>query len=600
MESATANTNETLAQAIRRANLLAAAAQVSQHVTQILDVDELLPKTVDIICDAYDFYYAGVFLINEKGDYAVLQAGRGEPGRIMLDNNHRLAVGGNSMIGACTALNEARISLDVDTEKVWYPNPVLPKTRSEMALPLTIGNRVIGAVTVQSEAEAAFSDEDIFSLQAMANQLAIAIDNARQRRELEIAHIELVQSKTFEAIATATGDAIHWIGNKAEPIKDSVERVRSDLQLLIALVADFLKRLENVPSSHHALVELLLKDDTILHQANPNLMEKVEKLKGLPLERLEKRLSLVSVLEDLQIIDEAGHLIMRVKEDLIGPAREHAPRPTMVDDVVNDTIHELHLSPDLVTISTAPDLPLAKADPIQLNRVFSNLLKNAQEALETQQNPSIEIKIDLASGGEFIVTTIKDNGVGITAENLDKIWVTFHSTKGSQRHTGLGLPAVRLIIDQIGGDVSVESEEGLGTIFTVKVPVYGGTEDVVAEAGNGRILLIDDNDRWQQFALATLTNKGYEVTTYHNDDNYAPYDLILVDDILAHSNTLQILLLAQGVDATRKMLMVSSNPRVERTKGRKLLGIYDLILKPYTEASLLKAVQGALTAINNN
>ncbi|HXV96920.1 MAG TPA: GAF domain-containing protein, partial [Anaerolineae bacterium] len=164
MNRAELEANITLEQALRRANLLAAAAEASQAITRILDIDELLPKTVDIICNAYGFYYAGVFLIDEAGEFAVLRAGRGEPGRIMIENNHKLSVGGNSMIGACTALNEARISLDVDNEKVWYPNPVLPETRSEMALPLAIGNKVIGAVTVQSVEAAAFSEEDISSL----------------------------------------------------------------------------------------------------------------------------------------------------------------------------------------------------------------------------------------------------------------------------------------------------------------------------------------------------------------------------------------------------------------------------------------------------
>src|SRR5687768_12871709 len=119
MNQAQIEANITLEKALRRANLLAAAAQASQNMTRILDIDELLPKTVDIICEAYGFYYAGVFLIDSAGEFAVLKAGRGEPGRIMIENNHKLAVGGNSMIGACTSLNEARISLDVDTEKVW-------------------------------------------------------------------------------------------------------------------------------------------------------------------------------------------------------------------------------------------------------------------------------------------------------------------------------------------------------------------------------------------------------------------------------------------------------------------------------------------------
>src|SRR5690606_18202567 len=114
-----------------------------------------------------------------------------------------------------------------------YPNPVLPATRSEMALPLAIGDRVIGAVSVQSVESAAFTDADISSLQAMANQLAIAIDNAYQRRELEEAHNELLRVKTYEAIATATGDAIHWIGNKAEPIEGAVQRIEDDTELLL-------------------------------------------------------------------------------------------------------------------------------------------------------------------------------------------------------------------------------------------------------------------------------------------------------------------------------------------------------------------------------
>jgi GAF domain-containing protein len=276
MDSTQKETNVSLEQAMRRASLLAAAAEVSQNITHIMDIDELLPKTVDIICEAYNFYYSGVFLVDPAGEFAVLRAGYGDPGRIMMDNHHKLAVGGNSMIGACTALNEARISLDVDTEKVWYPNPVLPETRSEMALPLAIGERVIGAVTVQSVEEAAFSDEDISSLQAMANQLAIAIDNARQRQELEETHAELLRAKTYEAIATATGDAIHWIGNKAEPIHASVARVQADVQVLTCAVADLLT------DSNQPIAQLLQNEAAAIKQNNPDIETEAAKLAKLP------------------------------------------------------------------------------------------------------------------------------------------------------------------------------------------------------------------------------------------------------------------------------------------------------------------------------
>jgi GAF domain-containing protein len=139
-------------------------------------MDELLPKTVDIICQAYGFYYAGIFLVDASGEWAALRAGYGKAGAAMLAEGHKLKVGGYSMIGASIYFREARIALDVGDEAVHFKNPHLPHTRSEMALPLVVGNKVLGAVTVQSIEESAFNSDDITTLQTMAEQLAIAIN----------------------------------------------------------------------------------------------------------------------------------------------------------------------------------------------------------------------------------------------------------------------------------------------------------------------------------------------------------------------------------------------------------------------------------------
>ncbi len=588
----------TLEQALRRANFLAAAAEVSQNITQILDIEELLPKTVDIICDAYGFYYAGVFLVDEPGEFAVLQAGRGEPGRIMMENHHKLAVGGNSMIGACTARNEARISLDVDTERVWYPNPVLPDTRSEMALPLAIGDKVIGAVTVQSVEAAAFSDEDISSLQAMANQLAIAIENARNRRKLEETHAELVRAKTFEAVATATGDAIHWIGNKAEPISGSVERVREDVQLLILMVVNLLKHASG-EVQNQSLPQLLSREAAVIRDSEPDLIQTADRLAEWPLDKLERRLSLASILEDLEIVDKAAALIMKVKEELIGPAREQAPRPVMVDDVVRDVITELAISPEVITVERAQKLPLVLADPVQLNRVFVNVLKNAQEAMVDQPDPQLHLTLEPADG--FVRVRISDNGPGIPDDELDKIWVTFHSTKTHQGQSGLGLPACRLILEHIGGHISVESQPAQGTTVIVDLPEHQlKAVDTAIEPSRGKILLVDDDDRWQQLAKSTLEAAGYKVVL--SSDNYQigqhnTYDLILIDDLLSNKDSLEVLRQIKAGGAIAKTVVVSSNPRVERTKERKLLGVHNLLPKPYTQASLLSEVRQAVSSI---
>src|SRR5690606_25942175 len=116
----------------RHAKLLKAAASAARSITTILDSYELFQRTVDIICDEFGFYYAGVFLV--EGDYATLKAGRREAGRDMLREGHNLAIVGISMIGASIANKKGRIALDVGAEAVFFENPHLPKTRSEMAL----------------------------------------------------------------------------------------------------------------------------------------------------------------------------------------------------------------------------------------------------------------------------------------------------------------------------------------------------------------------------------------------------------------------------------------------------------------------------------
>ena len=169
----------------RRAVQLETAADISRAATSVLEPGELLRQTVNLIRDRFDFYYVGLFLLNETGRWAVLCAGTGQPGRQMLKQGHKLEVGGTSMVGWCTANAQARIALDVGEETVRFDNPLLPETRSEMALPLISRGRVIGALTVQSTEAEAVSEEDIAVLQTMADQIANAIENARLFEETQ-------------------------------------------------------------------------------------------------------------------------------------------------------------------------------------------------------------------------------------------------------------------------------------------------------------------------------------------------------------------------------------------------------------------------------
>jgi PAS domain S-box-containing protein len=168
-----------LAEAEYRFELLQTAADVSRAASSMLDVNELINTLVNLIRDKFDYYYVGLFLIDEAKEWAVLRAGTGEAGRVQLEKRHQLKIGGESMIGWCIQNRQARIALDVGKEAVRFQNPDLPDTHSEMALPLLSRGEVIGALTVQSTQRGAFSKEDITVLQTMADHLANGLENAR-------------------------------------------------------------------------------------------------------------------------------------------------------------------------------------------------------------------------------------------------------------------------------------------------------------------------------------------------------------------------------------------------------------------------------------
>ncbi|MCK4449646.1 MAG: GAF domain-containing protein, partial [Anaerolineae bacterium] len=131
------------------------------------------------------FYHAGVFMLDDARQYAILRAASSEGGRRMLERGHKLEVGKVGIVGYVAGSGHPRVALDVGEDAVFFDNPDLPQTRSEMALPLRVRGEVIGVLDVQSTEAAAFSDEDVAVLQTMADQLAVAIENARLFRETQ-------------------------------------------------------------------------------------------------------------------------------------------------------------------------------------------------------------------------------------------------------------------------------------------------------------------------------------------------------------------------------------------------------------------------------
>jgi GAF domain-containing protein len=162
----------------RRAQLLAAAAEIGRAATASLDLDTLLRTSVNLIRDRFGFYHASIFIIDSKTNMAVVRESTGEAGAALKARGHQLAVGSNSLVGRATATRQPVVVQDVTTDLTHFKNPLLPDTRAEAVLPLLSADRVIGALDVQSALPNAFAAEDMAILATIADQLAVAIQNA--------------------------------------------------------------------------------------------------------------------------------------------------------------------------------------------------------------------------------------------------------------------------------------------------------------------------------------------------------------------------------------------------------------------------------------
>jgi GAF domain-containing protein len=168
----------------RRSKMLA-ARQISREITQQNSLQDLLNDSVDLICTQFEFYYAAIFLSDERNEFAILKAASGEAGKQLISQGHKLRIREEGIVGYVVARGETRLALDVGEDSVHFKNPLLPGTRSEVGIPLKIGTRIIGALDVQSDKETAFTEEDIDILQSVADQLASAIDKSIYINELE-------------------------------------------------------------------------------------------------------------------------------------------------------------------------------------------------------------------------------------------------------------------------------------------------------------------------------------------------------------------------------------------------------------------------------
>lgn len=175
----------------KKTEQLRSASYIARQTAEFQDLSAILNNVARLITDQFGFYHTGIFLINETGDQVILQAASSDGGKQMIENGHALSIGTQGIVGYVAAHRKSRIALDVGTDAVFFNNSYLPMTRSEAGIPLIVRKKVLGVLDIQSDKPQAFSMEDLDVLETLADQLAIAIENARLLDESQATLLQL-------------------------------------------------------------------------------------------------------------------------------------------------------------------------------------------------------------------------------------------------------------------------------------------------------------------------------------------------------------------------------------------------------------------------
>lgn len=221
---------------------LEAIANVARSVATIQSTKQLLPAITRLVSERFFFYHVGIFLLDSNQEFAVLSAANSPGGQNMLARGHRLKVGEQGIVGYATQSGKPRIALDVGDDAVYFNNPELPETHSEVALPLKFGNTVIGALDIQSTETNAFSQDNLEIFSILADQVSIAIQNARSLEQAQRA-LQGMESVSRQSVGQAWRDYAKTIstkgyrydGIKPEPLKGSPKSLKGALSVPIQL-----------------------------------------------------------------------------------------------------------------------------------------------------------------------------------------------------------------------------------------------------------------------------------------------------------------------------------------------------------------------------
>ncbi len=532
----------------RRNDYLAASSEIGRLVTSTLDLNTIFTRTVSLISERFGFYYAGIYIIEETGFNVILREATGEAGEKMKVQRHSVIVGSNSVIGKVAESIEPMLVNDTSIEPLYTPNPYLLDTHSEVAIPLRIGLRIVGVIDIQSIQTHAFTQDDLSVLQSLADQVAVAIDNARsyelsQQLIQELREIDLLKSQ--------------FLANMSHEL-------RTPLNSIIGFSRVILKGIDGPVS------EMQQQDLTAIYNSGQHL------------------LGLINDILDLARI-EAGKMELNFEEIRL---------PEMITSVMSSAKGLTKEKPIQLLQRSLVDMPTVRGDTMRVRQIFLNLISNAAKFTD-EGSITIETLVQKGPTGKLeAVVNVIDTGPGISLEDQKKLFQAFSQVDGSATRktggTGLGLSICANLVQLHAGRIGVTSEVGKGSTFWFTLPLYQQPEEQIPE-GKKVVLAIDDDPQVIGLYERYLNPQGYYVLPLTDPLKAKEQVLkvqpfaITLDIMMPSKDGWSVLTELKSDPATRDFPVIICSILEQADKGFSL-GAADYLVKPILEEDLVHAL----------
>ena len=538
-------------ESIRRRNeYLAASSEIGKIVTSTLDLNTIFARTVNLINERFSFYHASIFIVEETGFNALLRESTGAAGAEMKRNKHSLPVNEKSIVGKVALDGKAVVVNDVRVDSSHKYNPLLPDTLAEAAIPLRIGNRVIGAIDVQSKSAGAFSDDEISVLQTVADQVAVAIDNARS---FELSQQAVMEMREIDRL-------------KSQFLANMSHELRTPLNSIIGFSRVIIKGIDG------PVTELQQQDLTAIYNSGQHLLGLINDI--LDLSKIEAG-KMELAFDEVNIVD----ITASVLSTMSGLIKD---KPIQMKRVIE------------------PNLPTVRADAIRIRQVMINLLSNAAKFTD-EGDILVEVGLQPGQGStrHELRVSVTDTGPGISKQDQTKLFQPFSQVDDSPTRktggTGLGLSICQHIINMHGGRIWIDSEVGRGSTFHFTLPLYRKEKDDDTAGGQKTILTIDDDPQVIGLYERYLQPQGYQVIPL-SDPSLAverakqikPFAITL-DIMMPGIDGWQVLDKLKGDPDTRHIPVIVCSIIEELEKGFNL-GATDYLVKPILEDDLVNAL----------